>query len=74
MAVVNPMHANGGQWQNYLCEYSCPEGSFGFYITAISREHAQLMLDDLKGSAVLKGEVMEKGGLSGLDHYGGIEL
>jgi hypothetical protein len=48
---------DGRTWRTYACSYSCPDGRFSFIITAISMEHAAAMLEDLKATAKLDGEL-----------------
>ena len=41
---------DGLTWRLYEIEYKTPDGTFATHIYAISFEHAQLMLDDLKAT------------------------
>lgn len=59
MADVKPVRVNGRDWHTFACEYTTPDGKFGFEIKAISPEHASYMLQDLKESAVLLGQLYE---------------
>lgn len=47
---------DGRRWQEFVCEYDSPDGTFGFSIMAVSHDHAAAMLCDLKASARLLGE------------------
>lgn len=52
---------NGLQWQLYGFSYETPDGSFGGYLHATSSEHASYMLEELKATAVLDGQIIETG-------------
>lgn len=55
---------DGRTWRLYDVTYETPDGRFSVYISALSFDHAQLMLDDLKASGKVSGEVQAvyKGG------------
>ena len=48
---------DGRTWRTYLCSYETADGKFGFEIMAISMEHAAAILDELKATARLDGEL-----------------
>jgi len=48
---------DGKRWDLYTADYETPDGKFGFYFYAISAEHAELILTDLKATATLSGKV-----------------
>lgn len=48
---------NGVEWRPFLVEFDTQEGTFGFEIFAASAVHAIEVLDDLKRTAKIKGEV-----------------
>lgn len=43
----------GITWRLYPIEFNTVDGKFSAYFYAISDEHAQALLDDLKGNAVV---------------------
>lgn len=47
----------GHQWHLFACEYDTPDGTFAFDIYALSREHAGVMLEELKATARISGKV-----------------
>lgn len=53
------VQVQGRTWRMFSCGYSTPDGEFSFYIYALSWEHAQLMLDDIKANAKVDGEIQE---------------
>lgn len=59
MTAVKPARVNGRDWHQFTCEYTTPDGKFGFEIYALSAEHASYMLQDLKETAVLLGQVSD---------------
>lgn len=50
---------DGKTWNLYSVDWTGPDGTFATYIYAISFEHAAAMLEDLKDSAVVTGQVLE---------------
>jgi hypothetical protein len=48
---------DGRTWHRFACEYTTADGKFGFHIYAISHEHAVAMLEELKQTAVVLGQV-----------------
>lgn len=50
---------NGRTWKTYTCSYDTADGKFVFTIMAISMEHAAAMLEELKATARLDGEVSD---------------
>lgn len=51
---------SGKIWRTYAVDYETPDGSFSVYIKALSLEHAELLLCDLKETGVVIGEVVER--------------
>lgn len=49
----------GRMWKTYTFSYDSPDGRYSFTLMALSPEHAELMLADLKESARLDGEVSD---------------
>ena len=45
---------NGLQWQLFPVDFKTEEGTFSVYLYAISREHAAVVLLELKETAVLR--------------------
>jgi hypothetical protein len=50
---------NGRTWRTYTCSYDTADGKFCFTIMALSLEHAAAMLEELKATARLDGELHE---------------
>lgn len=44
---------DGIKWRLYPIEFNTVDGKFSAYFYAISDEHAQALLDDLKGNAIV---------------------
>ena len=50
---------DGRAWNLFTFEYDTPDGkSFAGYLHAISFEHAAAQLEDMKETAVLKGQMI----------------
>lgn len=52
---------NGRQWYLYSFSYQTKDGQFSGYLHAISAEHASYMLEEMKETAVLDGQILEAG-------------
>jgi hypothetical protein len=52
---------SGHQWNLYGFSYKTPDGNFSGYLHATSPEHASYMLEELKATAVLDGQIIESG-------------
>jgi hypothetical protein len=50
---------DGREWRTYTCSYDTADGKFAFTIMAISMEHAAAMLEELRATAKLDGELDE---------------
>ncbi len=50
---------DGRTWRTYACSYESADGRFSFEIMALSMEHAVAMLEELKATAKLDGELKE---------------
>ncbi len=50
---------NDRVWHLFDCEYDTADGKFSFYIYALSMEHAAAMLQELKATAKLLGQVTD---------------
>ena len=50
--------AQGRTWRRFCCSFKGSDGKYGFYIYALSQEHAELLLADLKETAVVDGEMI----------------
>jgi hypothetical protein len=48
---------NGVDWFLYMFEYKTADGTFSAHFYAISDEHAQLVMQELKETAELKGRL-----------------
>jgi hypothetical protein len=53
------VEVEGRTWRTYCCSYKTADGTFCFTIMAISMEHAAAMLQELKETATLDGELDE---------------
>jgi hypothetical protein len=51
----------GKVWNLFTFQYTTPDGEFCGYLHAISAEHAVALLEDLKATAELKGQMIEAG-------------
>ena len=47
------------EWKLYSVLYEGVDGQYGTYISAVSFEHAQLMLQDLKDTGQIFGEIVD---------------
>lgn len=47
--------SKGRIWNRYLCSWTGPDGQYSFDIYAVSDEHAQIQLQDLKETAKVDG-------------------
>jgi len=54
---MNIKDNKGNTWKPYVMLYESEGTNFGSVFYAISREHAQLVLDDIKETAILGGEI-----------------
>jgi hypothetical protein len=52
--------AKGNIWKPYIMCYESEGHGFGSVFYAISREHAELVLQDIKDTAFLAGEVRKR--------------
>lgn len=57
--MIKPVMVDGRMWKPFLCSFDSPDGTFGFTIMAISVEHAAALLEDLRQSARLDGELKQ---------------
>lgn len=48
---------DGGTWKLYGVDYTTADGEFSTYVYAISFEHASAIVDELKQTARLGGEI-----------------
>lgn len=49
---------NGVKWRLYPIEFTTVDGKFSAYFYAVTDEHAQAMLDDLKDTAIVGNPVL----------------
>ena len=61
--VTLPMSCvvDGRTWNLFTFDFYTPDGIFSSYFYAISEEHAAALLADMKGTAELKGQMIEAG-------------
>lgn len=59
MSKLTYTDGKGRLWKTYTFSYDSPDGIFSFTLMAISHEHAELLLENLKESARLDGEVSD---------------
>ncbi len=57
LRVALRVEHDGRTWRMFACEYQTVDGKFGFHIYAISHEHAVAMMEELKQTAVVLGQV-----------------
>lgn len=57
MMDVKPVVVDGREWRRFLCSYDSADGRFSFEIMALSHDHALMMLDELKQTAKVDGEL-----------------
>ncbi len=50
---------NGREWQLFAVDYDTADGKFTFYMYALAYEHALIMLEELKATAHIGGQVCE---------------
>lgn len=51
----------GRCWHKYACSYDTADGQFSFSIHALSMEHAVAMLEELKQTARIDGQIEVEG-------------
>jgi len=57
---MNRVDEEGNVWKPFVVGYETSEGPRLTFVYAISAEHAQLVIEDLRSSARLVGEVVER--------------
>jgi len=50
---------DGRRWNLFEAYYTTPDGKYSFGFYAISAEHAEHILQDIKETAVVSGQVLE---------------
>ena len=65
MTLELTCEVNGTQWYLFGFSYQTPDGKFTGYLHATSPEHASYMLEELKATAVLDGQIIETGTCGG---------
>ena len=58
MAPLVHVDPQGFAWRPFAVEYQSDDRTFGVVIYALSIEHARLVLDDLKETATVSGEII----------------
>lgn len=58
MKKAQPVTIEGRDWYPYAIEFDSPDGSFALRLYALSREHAELLLLDLKQTGRIVGEIV----------------
>lgn len=48
----------GVEWHLFSIEFKTADGTYSTYIYAVSHEHAQAILSDLKDTATVQGQVV----------------
>lgn len=48
----------GRRWRRFSCSFQSADGHFSFDIYALSHEHADMLLADIKASAIVDGEII----------------
>lgn len=61
MSVLLPLRVfvDGREWRLFSYRFDSADGAFIGYLYAISPEHAAALLEELKDSAILLGEMVE---------------
>lgn len=61
MSVPQPLSVvvDGRTWNLFDAAFTTPDGTYSFNFYAISHEHASMILDDIKATAVLTGQVVD---------------
>lgn len=61
MSIVLPLTTieQGRTWRLYTFEYETADGVLCGYLHALSMEHAAALLEELKQTATLRGEMVE---------------
>lgn len=54
---------HGRRWDLYSFSYETIDGRFSGYLHALSPEHASYMLDEMKQTAKIDGQILEAGKL-----------
>ena len=49
----------GRKWRPYAVRFTGPDGAFEFHIHALSYDHAELLLEDIKATATVSTQVVE---------------
>ena len=55
----NITDSKGNVWKPYVLGYETENTKFGIIFYAISKEHAALVVDDIKDTALLLGEISQ---------------
>lgn len=56
---VKPVIVDGREWRRFTCSFDSADGRFCFDIMAISHEHAVALMEELKATARVDGEVTD---------------
>lgn len=54
----SPINFSGYDWHPYAAEWTGADGRFGFTFHAISDEHAQIVLQEIKETAFVVGRIV----------------
>ncbi len=57
---TEPLVIEGRTWHLFAIDFDGPDGEFSVYIRALSFEHAELMLQDLKETGAVSGRVIAR--------------
>jgi hypothetical protein len=58
--ITTPIHCtvNGRQWHLFSAEYKADQGTYTLHFHAISMEHAAAVVEDIKATLTLRGELI----------------
>lgn len=64
MSITLELHplVDGRRWNCYAVEFQTADGVFTTYIYALSDDHAAMVLDELKSTAKVMGQVVQSVG------------
>ena len=57
--MIQHIDQSGYVWKPFSVHFESPEGTFAFFIMAVSMEHACLQLDAIKETGAVVGEIVQ---------------
>jgi hypothetical protein len=51
------VRVDGRTWNLFSVDYDTPDGKFSFYIYALSSEHASMIVEEIRATARVSGQV-----------------